>query len=122
MSYIKQPFQRISGQVTSVAAGTITSLTNVPRRGYIVRFHANLASGTGATIAPVLSEHSGVSSNISQVLAASAAAHVDEVPAMAIPYVADIVAGVPTIYLKHVPNTGSDNVVDYAIDIWPGEA
>ena len=119
--YIKQPIQRIEGQATSVAAGTIVTLTNVPKRGHLVRMHVVLASGSGATVAPVLSEHSAVSSNIKQIASAAAAAHVDETPASIIPYIADIVAGVPQLYLKPVPNTGSDNVVDYAIDIWPGE-
>lgn len=119
--YIKQPFHRISGQATSVAAATVTSLSNVPTRGYIIRFHANLASGTGTTVAPVLSQDSAVSANIDQIMSISAAAHVDEVPSMAIPYVAELVSGVPTLYVKFTPDAGTDNAVDYAIDIWPGE-
>ena len=117
MSYVKQPFQRMSGQATSVAAGTIVSIEDVPTRGYILRFHVNLASGSGATVAPVLSEDASVASGIKEVVSHTAIAHVDSTPSSPIPYVA---TGT-TLYLKPVPNAGSDNVVDYAIDIWPGE-
>lgn len=120
MSFIKKSFQRVTGQATSVEAATITSIENVPAQGHIFRVHATLTSGSGATIAPVLSEDSAVSSNIKQITSISAAAHVDEQEAAGIPYVADLVDGVYTIYLKSTPNTGNDNVVDYAIDIWPG--
>tara|TARA_R110002020_G_scaffold244404_2_gene458055 strand:- start:23 stop:382 length:360 start_codon:yes stop_codon:yes gene_type:complete len=118
---MKKQFQRVEGQATSVAAATITSLSPVPVFGHIIRIHATLTSGSGATIAPILSEDSAVTSLIKQVASVSAAAHIDETPAIGIPYKAAIVSGVPTLYLKSTPNAAADNVVDYAIDIWPGQ-
>ena len=107
---------RFSGQATGVGAATIITLSGVPTKGYIARFHVTSGSNT----VPVLSENSGVSVLISQVLAVSAAGvHHDEVPAEGIYYEAHIVNGVGRIYLKPATAAGT-TTVDYAIDIWAG--
>ncbi len=120
-TYIKRPFQRVTGRVSSVGSSTITTLSNVPTRGYIARVHAVLVSGTGSTISPVITTDSSATDLIKEIASTTAAAHVDEIPGAPISFVAETVDSTPTLYLKHAPNAGSDNVIDYAIDFWPGE-
>ena len=115
-STVRRLTQRFSGQATSVGAATIVTIANVPKKGYISRFH--VVSGSNTT--PVLSEDSAVSSNIKQVLVVSAAGtHHDEVPAEPIYYEAHVVNGEGRIYLKPVTAAGT-TTVDYAVDIWIG--
>jgi|21_taG_2_1085346.scaffolds.fasta_scaffold00486_25 hypothetical protein len=120
-TYIKRPFQRVEGQATSVTTSTVATLSNVPTRGYIARVHVVLKSGAGATVAPVISTDSTGADVIQQIISTTADANVDEIPGAPVSYVATLVGQVPTLYLKLGPDTGTDNVVDYAIDFWPGE-
>ena len=113
---IRRLTTRFSGQSTGVGAATIIALSGVPAKGYIARFHVTSGSNT----LPVLSEHSGVSVLISQVLAISVAGtHHDEVPAEGVYYEAHVVNGVNRIYLKPAVAAGT-TTVDYAVDIWAG--
>ena len=105
---------RISGTVASVGTGTITTIGGFPLKGYIVRVHAVLTGGSGSTVAPILSQHSGVTILVDQITSSSAAAHVDDVPTAPVYY--ETTDG--NLYAKWVPNTASDNVVAYAIDVW----
>ena len=112
----RRPIERFSGSVTSVSSSTITTISDVPASGFIVRIHAVLTSGTGSTVAPILSEDSAVTAAVSQIAEATAAVHVDEVPVAPISYSATD----NKLYLKHVTSgASSDNAVSYAIDIWP---
>lgn len=113
---IRRLTTRFSGQSTGVGAATIITLSGVPAKGYIARFHVTSGSNT----VPVLSQDASVSALISQVLAISAAGtHHDEVPAQGIYYEAHVVNGVNRIYLKPATAAGT-TTVDYAIDIWAG--
>tara|TARA_R110000787_G_scaffold68208_4_gene152702 strand:- start:320 stop:685 length:366 start_codon:yes stop_codon:yes gene_type:complete len=113
---VRRLTQRFSGQATSVGAATIITLSGVPAKGYIARFHVTSGSDT----VPVLSENATASVNISQILAISAAGqHHDEVPAEGVYYEAAVVGGVNRIYLKPATAAGT-TTVDYAIDIWIG--
>lgn len=111
----RRPIERFSGSATSVTTSTITTISDVPASGFIVRIHAVLTSGTGSTVAPILSEDSAVTAAVSQIAEATAAEHVDEVPVAPISYSATD----NKLYLKHVPDSGTNNAVSYAIDIWP---
>jgi hypothetical protein len=120
-TYIKRPFQRVEGQATSVSSSTVTTLSNVPTRGYIARVHVVLKSGSASSVAPVISTDNTGADVIQQVISTTADSHVDEIPGAPVSYVAKLVDQVPTLYIKHTPNDGADNVVDFAIDFWPGE-
>jgi hypothetical protein len=111
----RRPIERFSGSATSVSSSTITTISDVPASGFIVRIHVVKTSGSASTIAPILSEDSAVTAAVSQIAEATAAAHVDEVPVSPISYSATD----NKLYLKHVPSSASDNAVSYAIDIWP---
>ena len=102
---------------TSVAAATEYVVEGLPFNGRIVSFLSVLTGGSGATIQPVIGTASGFNLNsINQIAGqASAAAYIND--ATVVPY-AYLSTG--KLYVRSVPNTGSDNAVSTFILIVEG--
>jgi hypothetical protein len=92
---------------TSVSSSTEETITLGFQKGRIVRQQCTLASGSGATVDPILASSSGGTGNDIIVENGTAAGVVDNQSA-GIPFYSS--TGI--VYHKSVPNTGSDNAVN----------
>jgi len=114
-SNTRRHLERFSATGATSTASNVLTVTGVPSKGFVVRTHIVVASGT---ITPILTEHSAATSAVKKILEFSnAAADQDEVAIEPIYYEAHDDSGVFKIYLKPVGSTTS--TLDYNIDIWP---
>ena len=97
--------------------GNVLTISDVPAKGFIVRFHIVTSSGT---VYPVLSEHSLATDAIQDILSVAEAdkvIEVDQFPTAPMYYEAHDDSGTMKLYLK--PRSSSNVTCDYRIDIWP---
>lgn len=99
----------LRGQMTDVAAATELEIAGLPDSVIVRSFHLVLASGDGSTITPVLgrlTNPTGISAKVVGTPGASV-------------FIAGLYVPIETdsgsLYLRPVPDSGSNNVVDYDI-------
>jgi hypothetical protein len=109
--------QRFSADLATSDTGNVLTISGVPEKGFIVRFHIVNASGT---VYPILSEHSLVTDAIQDILSvatADKAIEIDEFPVAPMYYEAHNDSGTMKIYLK--PRSSVNVTCSYRVDIWP---
>ena len=114
---VRRLVYRFSATTAVSDTGNVLTISDVPAKGFVVRFHIVNSSGT---VYPVLSEHSACTDAIQDILSVASgdkAIEIDQFPAAPMYYEAHDDSGTFKLYLK--PNSSSTLTCDYRIDIWP---
>ena len=115
---IRKLVYRFSASVSGISNATVTPVSGVPQKGHIAQFHV-VNDTDSVDITPVISAEATCSStHIDKILEFDGAMTEPAIPRQPIYYEAALVGGVPTIYLKPVPASGT-KAISYRIDIWP---
>mgnify|MGYP003660350661 CR=1 FL=1 len=109
--------KRFSADLAVSDTANVLTISDVPEKGFIVRFHIVNSAGT---VYPILSEHSACTDAIQDILSVAAAdkvIEIDQFPTAPMYYEAHNDNGAFKIYLK--PRSSSTLTCSYRVDIWP---